>query len=115
MAGRGETPLAEDVVEALPKLRAICAGLTPCEEALSYGNPAFKRGKKLFAILDRYKGQSCLWVLVDPVRRDDQLAVEGWFPSPYDPRQLALCCPLSTLDWDAAGALIASAHRLAAA
>ena len=28
------------------------------EEALSYGNPAFKRGKTLFVILDRYKGEA---------------------------------------------------------
>lgn len=112
MAGRGG-PLAEDVVEALPKLRALCAGLSPCEEASSYGNPAFKRGKKPFAILDRYKGQSCLWLLVDPVLRDEQLKQEGWFPSPYDPRQLALCCPIDKVDWSVTGPLVASAHRLA--
>lgn len=112
MAGRGGPP-AEDVAEALAKLRALCAGLSPCEEALSYGNPAFKRGRKPFVILDRYKGQSCLWLLIDPALRDDQLAVEGWFPSPYDPRQLALCCPLDKLDWEALPPLVRASHGLA--
>ncbi len=99
--------------EALDTLRAICRAHSPCEEALSYGNPAFKRGKTPFVILDRYKGQVCLWLLVDPVLRDEQLKVPGWFASPYDKRQRALCCALDQLDWTAAAPLIASAHRLA--
>ena len=99
--------------EALDTLRAICRAHSPCEEALSYGNPAFKRGKTLFVILDRYKGEACLWLLVDPVLRDEQLKVPGWFASPYDKRQRALCCDLDQLDWTAAAPLIASAHRLA--
>jgi hypothetical protein len=105
--------LPADIQEALPKLRALCAGLDDCQESLSYGNPAFKRGKTPFAILDRYKGASCLWLLVDPVLRDDQLAVKGWFASPYDPRQTALCCALESVDWDHVGDLIRSSHQLA--
>ena len=47
------------------------------------------------------------------VLRDEQLQQPGWFASPYDPRQRALCCPLDALDWSAVGPLVASAHRLA--
>ena len=112
MAGRGGPPTEQEAA-ALDRLRAICRDLAPCEEALSYGNPAFKRGKAPFVILDRYKGAACLWLLVDPVLRDEQLQQPGWFASPYDPRQRALCCPLDALDWSAVGPLVASAHRLA--
>ena len=113
MAGRAGQALPEDIVEALPKLRRLCETLADCQETLSYGNPAFKRGRKPFAILDRYKGQSCLWVLVDPVLRDDQLAIPGWFASPYDPREEALCCPLDKLDWDRLRPLIEASYGLA--
>jgi hypothetical protein len=112
MAGRGD-PLSDDVSEALYKLRLICRDLAPCEEASSYGNPAFMRGKKPFVILDRYRGQACLWLLIDPAVRDQQLLEAGWFPSPYDPRQLALCCALGSLDWTAAASLVVRAHDLA--
>jgi len=114
MAERAKRALADDVVEALPKVRQLCQKFADCEETTSYGNPTFKRGRKNFLVLDRYKGRSCLWLLVDPVNRDDQLTVEGWFASPYDPRETALCCDLAKLDWSSVGTLIDASYALSA-
>ena len=114
MAERAKRVLSSDVLEALPKVRLLCRKFDDCEETTSYGNPTFKRGRKNFLVLDRYKGRSCLWLLVDPVNRDRQLAVDGWFASPYDPRETALCCDLAELDWGSAGVLIDDSYHLAA-
>ncbi len=113
MAARSLEPLLADVEAALPHLRRLCAGLENVVEGLSYGNPTFRRGTKPFAILDRYKGTSCLWLLIDPVLREDQLRIEGWFASPYDPRQLALCCRLDAVEWEAASGLVRASYGLA--
>jgi len=113
MAARASRPLSSEIVEALPRIRQLCRRFDGCTETLSYGNPTFKRGKTSFLVLDRYKGQSCLWLLVDPVLRDEQLAVDGWFASPYDPRRTALCCDLNKLDWSSVETLIEASYNLA--
>jgi hypothetical protein len=105
--------LPEDIVSTLPKIRTLCAAFDNCRETTTYGNPTFKRGPRNFLVLDRYKGRSCLWLLVDPALRDDLLAVDGWFPSPYDPRKIALCCHLDRLDWTSAAHLIKASYHLA--
>jgi hypothetical protein len=113
LAARSLEPLPADIEAAVPRLRRLCAGLDNVTEGLSYDNPTFRRGPKPFAILDRYKGTSCLWLLIDPVLREDQLGIEGWFASPYDPRQLALCCRLDAVDWEAASRLVKASYGLA--
>jgi hypothetical protein len=112
MIRRTEAATSPEVKDALLKLREICAGFEDRQETVSFGNPAFKRGKRTFAVLDRYKGNSCLWILVEPGLREGLIA-EGWFPSPYDPHRLALCRHLDTLDWTAAAALIEASYMLA--
>jgi hypothetical protein len=109
---REKKPLSADVVDALAIVRQLCKGLDDCKETLSYGNPAFKRGGKNFVVLDQYKGRSCLWLLIDPLERGDRLAVDGWFASPYDPRETALCCGLDKLDWSSIGPLINTSYQL---
>ena len=110
---REKAPLPADILEALPRVRTLCVNYPDCAETLTYGNPTFKRAGKAFVVLDRYKGLSCLWLLVDPVLRDDQLTVDGWFASPYDPRQAALCCRLDKLEWAVLGPLIDASYALA--
>ena len=64
-------------------------------------------------MLDSYKGIDCLWLRIDPGRRDELLAEPGWFKSPYDPREQALCWDLRNVDWRTAEALIRDSYRLA--
>jgi predicted DNA-binding protein (MmcQ/YjbR family) len=77
-------------------------------EGLSFGNPTFRAGRKkrAFLVLDRYRGQDCLWFRVDPGRRDELLADPRFFPAPYDPRQTALCRTLTHPNWRQIIALI---------
>jgi predicted DNA-binding protein (MmcQ/YjbR family) len=113
--GRKTVEPSPDLAEALQGLRRICATLPDCAETVSFGNPAFRRGAKAFAVLDRYKGRACLWVRVSPARRGALLSQEGWFASPYDPHETALCCRLDALDWGAAPELIEASYALARA
>jgi predicted DNA-binding protein (MmcQ/YjbR family) len=99
--------------DALAILRAICAALPDAVETLTFGHPTFKAGGKSFAVLDSYKGVDCLWLRIDPGRRDELLKQAGWFKSPYDPREEALCWDLRHVDWDKAEVLIHSSHQMA--
>jgi predicted DNA-binding protein (MmcQ/YjbR family) len=101
------------VDNALDALRKICADLLGAVETLTFGNPTFKAGKKSFAVLDSYKGVDCLWVRVDPGRRAELLNKPGWFKSPYDPREQALCWDLRDVDWDTVEALVRDSYRIA--
>lgn len=74
-------------------VRSVCDKLDGAVEAPSFGNPAFRVGVKRrpFVVLDIYRGESCLWVRVDPGRRSDLLADPAYFPAPYDRTGVALC------------------------
>jgi hypothetical protein len=96
-ANRTPSPEAQ---AALQSLRTICRSLDEeVEETTSFGNPAFKCGRRVFAVLDRYDGADCLWLHVHFARREVLLGSPGWFPSPYDPMETALCCRLDAIDW----------------
>ena len=106
-------PLKALARAALPKIRAALGALEGVEETATFGNPTFKAYGKAFAVLDLYRGKDCLWMLVDPVERDDRLSLPGWFASPYDPRMTALCCDLDAIDWRRAKAWLRSAWQCA--
>ena len=100
--------------DVLARLREICLGLPSVTEASSYGNPAFKAFGKTFVVLDHYRGSDCVWVLCDPERRAETLSAAGFFPSPYDPRQKAVCGEPDVIDWAVMSDLIRESHLLAA-
>ena len=115
MAVRPPKELGADTQAALTVLRPICMALPGSAETVTFGNPTFKASGKSFAVLDEYKGHACLWLRVDPGRRDELLGLPGWFKSPYDPRETALCCDLKHVDWTLAEGLATDSHRLATA
>jgi len=84
---------------ALRELRAVCGGLPGVTETLSYGNPAFKAGRKTFAVLDIYRGGSCVWLLCGADRREALLSEPGFFPAPYDRTGVAVCRVAADIDW----------------
>lgn len=96
---------------ALQALRAVCGELPGVTETLSYGNPAFKVGKKPFAILDAYRGGSCVWLLCEPARRDDLLAQDGFFAAPYDRAKAAVCRSAAGIDWPTFGPLLRDSYE----
>ncbi len=85
---------------ALARLREECAGWPGVTETTGWGNPTFKAAGKSFAVLDRYKGDYCIWLCCDPARREALLGEEGFFAAPYDKNRTAICRVLKGLEWD---------------
>jgi predicted DNA-binding protein (MmcQ/YjbR family) len=98
---------------ALENLRAVCGGLPEVSETLSYGNPAFKVGRKTFAVLDVYRGASCIWLACGPERRAELLGREGFFPAPYDRAGVAVCRTAEGVDWPAFAELVRETYAYA--
>lgn len=117
MARKPRRPLAAEEISALNRLRTICASLPDCEESESFGNPAFRTKGKPFVVLDRYEDEGVVWMMVAPENRERLLGLQGWFPSPYDPRKAALCCRISNAVWTELEPLVREsfAHSRAAA
>jgi hypothetical protein len=94
----------------MQRLRAVCLALPHAVEASSYGNPAFKVGGKPFAVVDRYQGGVCVWLLCPSDQRATVLARPGWFASPYDPKARAVCARPEEADWAEIEALIGESY-----
>jgi hypothetical protein len=84
---------------AVARLRAAAKSLADIDETTSFGNPTFKLGRQTIAVVDRYDDQECIWLRIPPTERESLLKQPGWFPSPYDPKRIALCCSLEYFDW----------------
>ena len=111
---RKQRPLSEAETLALERLRRLAEPLAGVSETLSFGHPTFTIRGNAFAVLDRYSGEECLWVRVDPLERAGLLASAGWRESPYDPRRAALICSLTATDWRRIGRQFRTSYRLAA-
>jgi predicted DNA-binding protein (MmcQ/YjbR family) len=98
---------------ALTRLRAAAASLTGTEESVSFGNPTLRVKGKVFAVIDRYHDRDCLWLRIETAERSELLKRCGWFASPYDPRQNALCCELDQFDWRSVRPLLRTSYGLA--
>ena len=93
------------------RLRKICLRLPEVSEALSFGNVAFRAGKRPFVVMDHYKGLDCIFIYVDPGRRDALLRNKRLFKAPYDPREKGLCRTLEKIDWTEMKGLILDSYR----
>jgi len=99
MTGK-QLALDDEAAAALAELRKVCLALPNVAETLTFGNPTFKAGRKAFAVLDRYRGVYCVWILCDAATRQHLLLTDdAWFPAPYDKAQAALCRKLKGIDW----------------
>lgn len=97
--------------DALNRIRKICLGLPETTEGESFGNVAFRAGKRPFVVFDRYKGVDCIFVYVDAGRRDDLLADRRFFKAPYDPREKGLCRTIAKINWRQMESLIIESYR----
>ena len=98
---------------ALGRLRALCLELPGAGETLTYGNPTFKVGKKPFAVLDNYAGETCVWARCEAAKRAHFLADPGCFAAPYDRAQTALCWKVEGMNWPALSDRLRESHALA--
>jgi hypothetical protein len=109
-----ELILDDDAKAALARLRTICLALPDVSETPTFGNPTFKAGKKAFAVLDRYKGEYCIWFrCAEPMRRQLLSDDDAYFPAPYDKAQIALCRKLKGTNWTKLKPLIVAGYELA--
>jgi predicted DNA-binding protein (MmcQ/YjbR family) len=98
---------------ALLKLRAICDDLPGVTETVSFGNPAFKMGRKTFAVLDIYRNATCIWLACGQEQRAELLALPGFFAAPYDRAAAAVCRIAEGVDWSDFAALVRECYTKA--
>ena len=97
------------------RLRGLCAKLPGAEETKSFRHPAFRVGKKTFAVLDEYRGVRCLCFKVPaPLQR---MLVEDprYFAAPYGAKHGWTCLRVDArTPWRDAAALVRESWRLCA-
>jgi hypothetical protein len=109
-----ELILDDDAKAALVRLRRICLTLPDVSEGQTFGNPTFKAGKKAFAVLDRYKGEYCIWFrCAEPLRKHLLSDDDAFFPAPYDKAGAALCRKLAGTNWTKLKPLIRGSYEIA--
>ena len=105
--------LSSSATKAVVRLRAASESMAGVVETVTFGNPTFKVNRKTIAVIDRYDDRECLWLRVSPNERELLLEQSGWFPSPYDPKRVALCCALEHFDWRRLKPLLRQSYNLA--
>lgn len=100
-----------EYAKALKRLRAECADWPGVVETTSWGNPTLEAGGKAFAVLDRYQGSYCIWVLCGSERREALLKLKGYFPAPYDRKKQAVCRKLERMDWKRFGNVLRESYE----
>ena len=100
----------------LARLRKICRALPEAREIESFGRPTFRAGVKPFAVLEEYRGESCLSLRVSPSDQKALLHDSRFVSTPYVAQfgwvSLLLAGPL---DWGEIEDLIVSSYREVAA
>jgi len=79
----------------LDALRRICLALPEARETTTFGHPTFQAGKKTFAVLDEYAGESCLVVKLELPHQQAVLKSPRFFPSPYGAKNGWVCLKTS--------------------
>jgi hypothetical protein len=105
--------LDESCKPVLDRLRKVAMALPGVVETLTYGNPTFKANGKAFAVLDRYKGEYCIWIRCDGKLRAKLLKDGAFFPSPYDKAKQAVCRKLDGLNWKEFGPQVKASYDIA--
>lgn len=97
------------------RLRGMCARLPGAEESTSFGHPAFRVGKKTFAVLDEYHGVACLCFKVAPGLQRMLVEDARYFAAPYGAKHGWTCVRVDArTPWRDAAALVRESWRLCA-
>ena len=99
----------------LKRLREICLALPETKETVKWGHPTFEAGKKIFAVLDHYDGQSCIAFRSSKGDQAKILRDKRFFPAPYAAAHGWVCLRAdSELNWPEVQDLLAASYRLVA-
>ncbi len=100
----------------LIKLRGISLALPEVVETIKWGHPTFEAGKRIFAVLDHYHGQSCIAFRTSMEEQKKLCRDERFFPAPYAASRGWVCMGAEgKLNWSEVRDLILGSYRLAAA
>lgn len=94
-------------------MRAICLALPGAQEILSHGHAAFTGGKRIFAVLEEYRGELSLCVKVGLDVQAVFLADPRFYPTPYIGKQgwVSLKVHAAPVDWDEISGLLKGSHQ----
>jgi predicted DNA-binding protein (MmcQ/YjbR family) len=96
----------------LARLREICLNLPEVRETVKWGHPTFEAGKKMFAVLDRYQGRTCIAFRAPPERLPMVLADERFYEAPYGARHGWVCMHADgRIDWREVEGLLRDSYR----
>jgi predicted DNA-binding protein (MmcQ/YjbR family) len=107
--------MAKTKESILKKLREVCLAWPETREVLTFGNPAFQAGKRTFAVLDEYRGESCIAFKVPLPLQQLLLEDPRFFQSPYGASQGWTCLKVSRhFEWKEVRSLLLESYRLVA-
>src|SRR2546425_7338035 len=99
----------------LLKLRETCLALPEVVETVKWGHPTFEAGKKIFAVLDHYRGRPCIAFRTSMEEQKKLCRDERFFPAPYAAKHGWVClCAEGELNWSEVRDIILASYRLAA-
>jgi predicted DNA-binding protein (MmcQ/YjbR family) len=82
---------------------------------VKWGHPTFEAGKKMFAVLDRYRGRPCIAFRAELDSVDELLTDERFFAAPYAARHGWVCLYADgRLNWTEVEKLVVASYRLVA-
>ncbi len=94
-------------------MRAISLALPGSEEVLTHGHPAFTGGKRIFAVLEEYRGELSLCVKVGLDVQAVFLADPRFYLTPYIGKRgwVSLKVHAAPIDWDEIAGLLEGSHQ----
>ena len=94
-------------------MRAISLALPETQEVLTHGHPAFTDGKRIFAVLEEYRGELSLCVKVGLDVQAVFLADSRFYLTPYIGKQgwVSLKVHAAPIDWDEIAGLLNGSHQ----
>ena len=97
-------------------MRAICLALPGSREIISHGHPAFARGKRVYAVLEEYRGELSLCVNVGLAVQGIFLVDPRFYLTPYIGKQgwVSLKVHAAPIDWKEIGGLLEGSHQSSA-
>ena len=102
--------------EILSRLRRICLSFPESSETDSWGHPNFRAGRKIFAVLEEYRGELTIGFKCTLLEQEALLEDPRFFASPYvgDRGWVSLRVGSGRLPWKRIAAWLAGSYRLVA-
>jgi predicted DNA-binding protein (MmcQ/YjbR family) len=106
--------LSEDAI--LRRLRKICLRLPAAIEGLSFGHPTFRAEKRIFAVLEEYKGELGICLKVGKLLQGVFLNDPRFFRTPYIGKHgwVTLRAYAAPLNWNEIRELVKCSYDLVA-